>query len=756
MILKYFSVLHLLVCCHIFMGYNLHPSWLFSMKEKYNLNNYLSIYICSFYFLITTLTTVGYGDIVCVSLTERIFQIMELSLGIILYSYIVSKLGDIIKRDSYAKIVYQNNLAILEDIRVTYPKMPYKLYNKILNHLQKNIRQQKKTNLNLLINNLPHMLKHTLLFIIHKNYITNFYFFKKCYNSNFITYSLINFIPLSSKKNSLLLKEDQLIDNVIFITEGRLSLEIAIELEDPFNSIKKYLSKSYNPLKSGNTINEKFSGSKNTDKSDLNFKENEIERDFDESNYDFLNISNIFKNENYGEVFIIFNKPSPLFLRVKSKIANLFLLNKKHILYLASTYSNIWNRLFKKSLRNMMALKNRTIEIVKKQSFRYNINNISKIQNEESNKSNNIEIESKKIEKVSGDLKIILQNNIKNVKSHRYSIASCPKIGVEQITKSKKFKTEEIDEKNNIENKNEESEHKVIKRTNKKNSDEIVIKKEEFRKVKSFLSERKNSENHMNKTNNKSTRSNNSLKSFNTIGSKVRRSRYYSNKIFDKIYIRKLEMKLKKEQKERKYYQKLYNELLNKSINFTNMANNELNSMNTNFSNFILKDINKNNGINQLQKRSLSVKYKDDKRTSFKSLTPKNSIKQFSKSKTKKLTRVKSKFNLGKSKSITKNCINIIKDIDNPNKEQKVEKLKISNDKINFNFSNKNNKLYIKEKTYDKKKINKNDIQCLSSFNSDNSRNSLFSIKLMEKKEITKTNESFSKKKNESEKLINI
>ena len=271
----------------------------------------------------------------------------------------------------------------------------------------------------------------------------------------------------------------------------------------------------------------------------------------------------------------------------------------------------------------------------------------------------------------------------------------------------------------------------------------------------------------MNKTNNKSTRSNNSLKSFNTIGSKVRRSRYYSNKIFDKIYIRKLEMKLKKEQKERKYYQKLYNELnkknkklyfelLNKSINFTNMANNELNSMNTNFSNFILKDINNNNGINQLQNRSLSVKYKDDKRTSFKSLTPKNSNKQFSKSKTKKLTRVKSKFNLGKSKSITKNCINIIKDIDNPNKEQKVEKLKISNDKINFNFSNKNNKLYIKEKTYDKKKINKNHIQCLSSFNSDNSRNSLFSIKLMEKKEITKTNESFSKKKNESEKLINI
>ena len=74
-------------------------------------------------------------------------------------------------------------------------------------------------------------------------------FFKKCYNSNFITYSLLNFVPATYKKNVLILKEDQLIDNAIFITQGRLSLEIAIDLESPEDSINKYLSKNYNPLK---------------------------------------------------------------------------------------------------------------------------------------------------------------------------------------------------------------------------------------------------------------------------------------------------------------------------------------------------------------------------------------------------------------------------------------------------------------------------------------------------------------------------
>ena len=143
-ILKYCTVIHLMVCIHIFIGYHFNSSWLVTIQEKHNTYNYASFYICSFYFLITTLTTVGYGDIVCISLTERIFQILELSLGIVLYSYIISKLGDMIKRESSAKMEYHNNLAILEDIRITYPKIPYKLYNKILVYLQTNAYKHKK------------------------------------------------------------------------------------------------------------------------------------------------------------------------------------------------------------------------------------------------------------------------------------------------------------------------------------------------------------------------------------------------------------------------------------------------------------------------------------------------------------------------------------------------------------------------------------------------------------------------------------
>ena len=48
----------------------------------------------------------------------------------------------------------------------------------------------------------------------------------------------------------------------------------------------------------------------------------------DEGNYQYLKILDIRKNEHFGCVFMTLNRPCPLSLQVKSKIAELFLLKK--------------------------------------------------------------------------------------------------------------------------------------------------------------------------------------------------------------------------------------------------------------------------------------------------------------------------------------------------------------------------------------------------------------------------------------------
>lgn len=64
----FFLFFHLFICLHIFFSSQSYPNWqsLVNVTNK----NFSIKYITSFYFMFTTITTVGYGDIVCVSFIE--------------------------------------------------------------------------------------------------------------------------------------------------------------------------------------------------------------------------------------------------------------------------------------------------------------------------------------------------------------------------------------------------------------------------------------------------------------------------------------------------------------------------------------------------------------------------------------------------------------------------------------------------------------------------------------------------------------
>ena len=99
----YLGILHCFVCIHIFIGKNSYSNWLiFTQSEN---DSFYIIYIKSLYFIMTTLTTIGYGDIICQSFIERIFQIIILAIGSIFYPYVISSVGNFIEKDSYSKMI---------------------------------------------------------------------------------------------------------------------------------------------------------------------------------------------------------------------------------------------------------------------------------------------------------------------------------------------------------------------------------------------------------------------------------------------------------------------------------------------------------------------------------------------------------------------------------------------------------------------------------------------------------------------------
>ena len=413
--LIYIGIFHFFVCFHIFIGNHSYSNWLILTQSEDK--SLFHVYITSLYFLITTLTTVGYGDITCQSLLERIFQIVILAIGSVFYPYVVSSIGNLIENDSNAKIKQHNDLAMLENIRINYPNLSFKLYRDIYKYLESKGTSLKKYDINSFIETLPFALKNNILFSMYRTTITNFKFFSQNNNSIFIAEVLNHFIPSTSKKNDFLIVEGEMLEEILFLRDGKISLNAAIEMEDQFQSIIKYYTENFQPFftkeeknfiaentknlnlkdtsikpkiiehHDKNFINAKMKSNQPlktvkqiTNKDDKThqqindlFKKIEIpgqnkkeEKNNEDDAYHYLKIIDIRKNEHFGVFFLTMNKPVPLSLQVKSKIVDLFLLKKDDALKISKNYSNIWRNIYEKEYQNFMTIKHFTFSFLNK------------------------------------------------------------------------------------------------------------------------------------------------------------------------------------------------------------------------------------------------------------------------------------------------------------------------------------------------------------------------------------------------------
>ena len=148
-ILDVIFVFHIISCIHIFIGKFTYPGWIFSNKfQDYSNAN---LYMISIYYLITTMTTVGYGDISSDSFIEIVFRIILLAVGIIGYSWLISNISNRINKQSYASMNFENDCKNLEIIRLEHEELPFKIYCQIKNFLEYKHFHQNIYDRNLLI-----------------------------------------------------------------------------------------------------------------------------------------------------------------------------------------------------------------------------------------------------------------------------------------------------------------------------------------------------------------------------------------------------------------------------------------------------------------------------------------------------------------------------------------------------------------------------------------------------------------------------
>ena len=347
-LLIFIICIHILSCIFIFIGYVNYPNWI--VKKNIEPKNYIQIYIAGIYFVSLTIFGIGYGDILSTNLNERVYNLLLLTVGLMLYSWLVSALSKIKDQmelsnlDNEQLTQFQNQLGVLDNIRTEHPNLPIELYLKIQRYIYYKFEKE-QFNPRLIFECLPSSLQKNLLFEMYKPVINNFIFFKYYHNEEFILKVLKSFCSVVYFKKERIVNAGDFMEEMFFVKEGKLAIELPLP-----SDISDQISKTKLIKRLAVTLNHKKIMSYMTNNGKKKKKKKEEEKD------KYVKLIDIRTNEHYGDIMMLLNIRSPLSVRVSSKKVELLSLKKTDIIEISMSFPNIWRKIIVSSIYNMQQI----------------------------------------------------------------------------------------------------------------------------------------------------------------------------------------------------------------------------------------------------------------------------------------------------------------------------------------------------------------------------------------------------------------
>jgi len=211
-----------------------------------------SNYINALYWTTTTLTTVGYGDIVPHTNFEKLYAVTVMVIGIGLYGYLIGNVVSVItKRDPSHENFIRNleNLASL----VKYRNLPLNLTKRVKQYFLYIWKNKLEHNENGFLQKLPEGLKLEVITFLKQDFIQNVNLFKEA-STDFVADLAENLQETVITPDEFLFQEGDFGEKVYFVIEGQLSVlkkeskkEIAkIKKGDFFGEIALFKNKPRN------------------------------------------------------------------------------------------------------------------------------------------------------------------------------------------------------------------------------------------------------------------------------------------------------------------------------------------------------------------------------------------------------------------------------------------------------------------------------------------------------------------------------
>jgi hypothetical protein len=282
--LIFFVVLtHISTCVWIYLGMLLAAegsSWLtfFSQQDE----AFSDIYVCSLYYNIVTIFTVGYGDFRGTNNSEYIYLIFFMFISTMMYSFGVSAMSTIFLNLSNFQKIFSEKLKVLDSIVEKNP-IPPELYNQIKSSLKfsKEASEQKFE----FLDTLPYALKKEVLIGMTRRKIKSLNFFKN-QSRDFVIFTLPMLHSMKVLRGETLISDGEFVEEMFIVKRGLLSIRLG----------------------------EKF---------------------------DRVEISQLREKDHFGELFMYINENSQFMVSGRSSLCDLFTITKHNYTKIKMSYSDI-------------------------------------------------------------------------------------------------------------------------------------------------------------------------------------------------------------------------------------------------------------------------------------------------------------------------------------------------------------------------------------------------------------------------------
>lgn len=176
-------------------------------------------YLAGIYWIITTVCTIGFGDIVPQNNLEISVAICVMSAGVFFYSYTISSMTSLIAASNFQNSRIDECINVLQGIATEY-KLTKSFHKRLNEALVYNLKE-KRMDFSTLLNSLPPKTASKLKYAMNHKLLENNEFFKDKPN-HFVQRILEFLMPYKVEANEFIYKEGSPCDEIYFLLSGEV------------------------------------------------------------------------------------------------------------------------------------------------------------------------------------------------------------------------------------------------------------------------------------------------------------------------------------------------------------------------------------------------------------------------------------------------------------------------------------------------------------------------------------------------------